>query len=504
MNMAHWLVRAAKLYSTRPAIAHGTALRCDYATFAVRAARVAARLSEAGLIQGDRIGLFMVNRPDYLEVMWGVWWGGFCAVPINAKLHPKEAAWIVSHSGVKIVFADAKVAADLRAAMVTDAPAAVVIDALDYGLDVGPGAPLVERSETDPAWLFYTSGTTGRPKGVTLAARQLRWASHGYLANVRPVTPDEVMLHPAPLSHGGGLYHLPYVMQGALNVVPQSGGFDPAEIFALAAFWKKASFFAAPTMVRRLIDEARRTGLTPIGLSTITYGGGPMYLADILEGLEVVGPHFAQIYGQGESPMTITVLPSSFFEDREHPRYRDRLASVGFAQSMVEVAIRDSQGRDLPAGKSGEVCVRGDVVMEGYWNDPISTANAIRDGWLWTGDIGRMDEDGFVTLLDRSKDLVISGGTNIYPREVEEALLMHEAVAEVAIIGRADPEWGEVVVAYVVAARPVDAGDLDAHCIANIARFKRPKLYRFVDELPKNNYGKVLKTALREMESNRP
>jgi long-chain acyl-CoA synthetase len=353
----------------------------------------------------------------------------------------------------------------------------------------------------DPAWLFYTSGTTGQPKGVTLAARQLRWMVLGYLAGVQQVAPDDVMLHPAPLSHGGGLFHLTYVLQGGLNVVPASEGFDALECLQLAAHWRNASFFVAPTMVRRLVDLAKRQDRRPQGLATIVYGGGPMYLADIEEALQVIGPHFAQIYGQGECPMSITVLPSHLINDSTHPRYRERLASVGHAQSMVEVSVRDANGTQLPPGESGEICVRGDVVMSGYWNDPEATAAAIRDGWLATGDVGRLDDAGFLTLLDRSKDLVISGGTNIYPREVEEALLLHEQVSEVAVIGRPDVEWGEVVVSFVVARGPVDSAELDAHCLAHIARFKRPKHYRFVVELPKNHYGKVLKTALRELDS---
>jgi long-chain acyl-CoA synthetase len=226
-----------------------------------------------------------------------------------------------------------------------------------------------------------------------------------------------------------------------------------------------------------------------------------MYLADIDEALQVIGPHFAQIYGQGECPMTITVLPRSVINDATQAHYRDRLASVGFAQSMVEVAVCDKAGQAVCVGEIGEICVKGDVVMLGYWNDTVATNSAIKDGWLATGDVGRLDADGFLTLLDRSKDLVISGGTNIYPREVEEALLTHAQVAEVAVIGRPDAEWGEVLVAYVVRAQAVTAAELDAHCLAQIARFKRPKHYRFVADLPKNNYGKVLKTELRELDA---
>jgi long-chain acyl-CoA synthetase len=309
------------------------------------------------------------------------------------------------------------------------------------------------------------------------------------------------MLHPAPLSHGGGMYHLPYVLNAGLNVVPRSHGFDPHEALALAAHWQRASFFAAPTMVRRLVDAARTLLERPQGLATIVYGGGPMYLADIEEALQVIGPHFAQIYGQGECPMTISVLPKGDVLDTRHPRYRERLASVGHAQAMVEVKIGHGSGTSLPVGEVGEICVRSELVMAGYWRDPEATAKAIRDGWLQTGDVGRLDADGYMTLLDRSKDLVISGGTNIYPREVEEALLTHPQVAEVSVIGRPDPEWGEVVVAFVVCRQLLSVAELDAHCLEQVARFKRPKHYHFVQALPKNNYGKVLKTELRAQDA---
>jgi long-chain acyl-CoA synthetase len=336
---------------------------------------------------------------------------------------------------------------------------------------------------------------------VVLCARQLRGCALAYFGSVQSVERGDTMLHPAPLSHGGGMYHLPYVLNAGLNVVPRSDGFDPHEALALAAHWQRASFFAAPTMVRRLVDAARNLPERPQGLATIVYGGGPMYLADIEEALQVIGPHFAQIYGQGECPMTISVLPKSDVLATAHPRYRERLASVGHAQAMVELKIGDESGKSLPVGEVGEICVRSELVMAGYWRDPEATDKAIRDGWLQTGDVGRLDADGYLTLLDRSKDLVISGGTNIYPREVEEALLTHPQVAEVSVIGRPDPEWGEVVVAFVVCRQPLSVADLDAHCLDQVARFKRPKHYHLVNALPKNNYGKVLKTELRAIDA---
>jgi long-chain acyl-CoA synthetase len=223
-----------------------------------------------------------------------------------------------------------------------------------------------------------------------------------------------------------------------------------------------------------------------------------MYVADLRRALAVMGDRFVQIYGQGESPMTITVLSRHHLSDAAHPRHEQRIGSVGVAQSAVEVEVRGESGEALPPGEVGEVCVRGDVVMAGYWDDPAATAKSLRDGWLWTGDLGAFDADGFLTLKDRSRDLIISGGSNIYPREVEEVLLTHPAVAEAAVVGRPDREWGEAVVAFIVPrGAPPSTEELDRVCLAQIARFKRPKEYRFVASLPKNNYGKVLKTELR-------
>jgi long-chain acyl-CoA synthetase len=294
-------------------------------------------------------------------------------------------------------------------------------------------------------------------------------------------------------------------MVGAANIdsrpmVPASGGFDPAEIFDLSQSVGRLSMFAAPTIVKRLVDHAEATGCDCTGIKTIVYGGAPMYAADIERAIRVMGQRFVQIYGQGESPMVITALSRAQLADITHPRHAQRLASVGVAQTPVEVRVGDPKGNPLPLGEVGEVLVRGDTVMAGYWRDADATAAALRDGWLFTGDMGALDADGFLTLKDRSKDMIISGGSNIYPREVEEVLLLAPGVAEVSVVGAPDPEWGEVVVAFVVP-RPgfeLDSAQLDEVCLQHIARFKRPKQYRIVESLPKNNYGKVLKTVLRD------
>jgi long-chain acyl-CoA synthetase len=282
-------------------------------------------------------------------------------------------------------------------------------------------------------------------------------------------------------------------------VVPESGGFEPDEIFRLVGTGPRISMFAAPTMVKRLIDFGG--GADPTNLRTIVWGGAPMYVEDALKALDRFGPRLAQIYGQGESPMTITTLSRQDIADREHPRWLDRLGSAGRPYACLDVMVADAQDRALPVGEAGEILCRGDVVMPGYWRNEEATAQTLRGGWLHTGDVGVFDAGGYLTLKDRSKDMIISGGSNIYPREVEEVLLRHARVREASVIGRPHPEWGEVVVAYVVGDAP--AGELDALCLAEIARFKRPKDYVFVDALPKNNYGKILKTDLRALDAKR-
>ncbi len=334
-----------------------------------------------------------------------------------------------------------------------------------------------------------------------LTQRNLLTMTLCYFSDVDGCAMDDAALYAAPMSHGAGMYNFPHVLAATRHVVPESGVFDAQEVFELAAHHRNASLFAAPTMVRRLVDHAAQNDADPSGIKTVVYGGGPMYAQDIKEALAVMGNRFVQIYGQGESPMTITALARRHLADTSHPRYEQRIASVGVAQSAVEVRVADAEGAGLPAGEVGEVIVRGDTVMSGYWRNPEATATTIRGGWLYTGDVGAFDADGFLTLHDRSKDVIISGGSNIYPREVEEELLRHPAVHEAAVVGRPSREWGEEVVAFIVA-RPgatVAAAELDALCSAGIARFKRPKAYRFVDALPKNNYGKILKKELRAL-----
>lgn len=503
MNLARLLDRAGRVAGRRVAVWRGVRPVATHAELAAQAASLAGGLrARLRLAPGERAALLMTNGPETLAALFACWQAGLVAVPVNAKLHPREVAFILENSGARLLVTTRDLAGAAQEAVSMLSPQPEVVEAGSPAWRALLGAapvPPHPSEVSDPAWIFYTSGTTGRPKGAVLSHRNLLAMTQGYFAEVDSIAPGDAVLHAAPMSHGSGLYTLPHVAAMAGQILPESGGFDPQEILRLLAHHRGVTIFAAPTMVGRLVRWPGTAEADLSGLKTIVYGGGPMYLADCQATLRVLGPRLVQIYGQGESPMTISVLPRHCHADMGHPRHLERLASVGFAQAGIDLRVAGPDGSPLPVGETGEVILRGPTVMEGYWRNPEATAASLRDGWLWTGDMGSLDEDGFLTLKDRSKDLIISGGSNIYPREVEEVLLLHPEVAEVSVVGRVHPDWGEEVVAFVVPAAggapPREA--LDALCLERIARFKRPKEYLVVSALPKNNYGKVLKTELR-------
>jgi long-chain acyl-CoA synthetase len=416
MNLAHLLLRSARTAGERPALFLGEQALYSYAALAQRAATLGRALRDhEGLRPGDRVGLFLPNHPAVLEILFGCWWAGLTVVPINPKLHPREAHFVLGHSGAARVFVSGEGTRAMQqqlaeaTAHVTEpmplrssaTPLALIdVDSADYatlmaGCDASgdptqaPRSLPVRRDGDDLAWLFYTSGTTGRPKGVMLTHRNLLTMTLCYSLDVDPVAPEDAALYAAPMSHGAGLYCLPHVAAAARHVVPVSRGFDVAEVLALAQHHGQVSMFAAPTMVRRLVDHAEAIGSRGAGLKTVVYGGGPMYVQDIQRAMQVLGPRFVQIYGQGESPMTITALSRHHLGDHTHPDHLARLGSVGVAQSAVEVRVTSDQADDLPVGEVGEVLVRGDTVMAGYWRDKAATTRAVRDGWLRTGDLGQ-------------------------------------------------------------------------------------------------------------------
>jgi long-chain acyl-CoA synthetase len=500
VNLAALLFDVARQQPRAPAVSDSTHA-WSYGELAERIAHLAGSLRARGLEPGDRVMLYMENCAEFLEMLFACWAAGFCAVPVNARLHTREVEYIAQDCGARLLVATpslAEMPAPLAQSVET-LSAIIPTHSAEYASLVTHGTPMhpVDSEPAGRAWLFYTSGTTGRPKGAVLTHRNLLFMSHCYYADIDAIDERDTNLHAAPLSHGAGLYALPHLLRGGHQVVLPH--FDIEAILEALRRHSQVSMFAAPTMLIRLVHAPAILAADLGNLRTICYGGGPMYVTDLEHALQLFGPRLYQLYGQGESPMTIAGLTRRMHADTAHPRWRERLGSCGVPRTGVGVKVVDDRDRELPPGETGEVVTKSDCVMEGYWGNRDATTTALRGGWLHTGDLGSFDEDGFLTLRDRSKDMIISGGSNIYPREIEEVLLRHPDVVEASVVGRPHPEWGEEVVAFVVARAGADMTSeaLDRLCLAHIARFKRPRDYRFLDALPKNNYGKVLKTELR-------
>ena len=357
-----------------------------------------------------------------------------------------------------------------------------------------------EAREDDTAIILYTSGTTGRPKGAVWTHRTVRVVIMNYLADVHNIQPGDVVAHAAPMSHGSGIVALPAVARAATNAILDTRSFDPNALFALIERMKVSHVaFLAPTQIIKMLEEYRPGAYDLSSLKAICYGGAPIYVEHLRNAIKAFGPVFAQIYGQGEAPITITGLNAA-----AHAQLVEagdpRIGSAGTVRTDVEARCVDDQDRPVPPGQAGEVVVRGDIVMQGYWNNPEATADTLRNGWLHTGDIGMFDENGYLFLLDRAKDMIISGGNNVYPREVEEVIVQHPSVATAVVFGIPHEYWGEAVHALVVlepGAR-ASAEELIEYCGKHLAGYKKPKNVEFVDSLPVSSVGKVMRREIRE------
>jgi long-chain acyl-CoA synthetase len=500
MNIAQLLLRSAVSFGDRPAVTVGASVYLDYRRLGRTVAALAGGLRHThGLKPGDAVLLAMSNNADYLTILFACWHAGLVAVPANAKLHAREIAYIAEDSGARLAFVSEDIAGDLGPLL--PALPAVRLGSREFAmLARGDCVELVDRAAADAAWIFYTSGTTGRPKGALLSHRNLMCMAASYLADVDFLAPDDSLLHLAATSHASGLFGLSHVAKASNNILPEAGGYDPGEMAAIIAAQPKLSFFAPTTLINKMVDDPA-IAAAPLGnIRTILTGAGPVYAEDIRRAIGFFGPKLWNGYGQGESPCTITAMPKDLLGVAWHAGDDRRLTSVGIERTGVTVRIAGPNGAFAAPGEVGEVLVRGDTVMSGYLNRPDATAEALAGGWLHTGDLGSFDDRGFLHLTDRIKDVIISGGMNIYAREVEEVLLSHPAVAEAAVIGAKDAKWGESVLALVVArpgAKMPDAAALDMLCLDRLARFKRPKRYLIVPDLPKNPAGKVLKAVLR-------
>jgi acyl-CoA synthetase (AMP-forming)/AMP-acid ligase II len=508
MNACVFLSKMARQRSDAAAIIHGDET-ITYRDFHDRALAVGGNLLELGFERGDRVAFALHNSPRILETIYGCFAAGLVVVPINARLHAREMGYIVSNSAARVLIHSPEFAAsiaehveafgELRMRVCTGAADGTT--PYDELLDPANrlAAPL-EVAPEEPSWLFYTSGTTGRPKGATWTHRTISVVVMNYLADVHNIQPAEMVLHCAPMSHGSGIVALPAVARGATQAIFESRSFEPRLLFAEIERLKVSHIaFLAPTQIIKLLEEHNPGEFDLSSLKAICYGGAPIYVEQLKQAVRTFGPVFAQIYGQGEAPITITGLDA-----RRHAELMaaedERIGSAGTIRTDVEARVVDLEDRELPPGEPGEIVARGDIVMAGYWNDPEATAEALRGGWLHTGDIGVFDERGYLFLLDRAKDMIITGGNNVYPREVEEVIVEHPGVANAVVLGVPHEYWGEAVHAVVVlepGAR-LSADDLIAHCGGSLAGYKKPKSVEFVDELPVSGYGKVLRRELRE------
>jgi long-chain acyl-CoA synthetase len=508
MNVGYFLSNAAERHPDRPALIWGDQVT-NYHQANARANALAAALHELGLAQGDRVGVFMWNRPELLESFFATWKAGGCVVPLNARFVADEAVYHLQDPRASVVVFDEEfreMMAEVRDHLPDVKHFICVGEPLPGQLayeelvehHLGTPAPSVQVKDDDLGWLFYTSGTTGKPKGAMLTHGNLTFMAVAWVADLMHLEPEDVALHAATLTHGAGFHALALTMKASAQVILKPARFDADNFCATVARHRVTNTWLVPTQIKILLNHADLEKWDLSSLKWVVYGGSPMYVEDLKQAQQRIGRVFVQLFGQGETPMTGTYL-----RREEHviagPESK-RLASCGHARSGIEVRILDEQDHEASRGVAGELCVRGPSVMKGYWERPEATSETLRHGWLHTGDVAYMDEQGYVYILDRTKDLIITGGSNVYPREVEEVLLQHPAISEVCVIGVPDELWVEAVKAVVVLkpGMTASAGDIIAFAGERMAGYKKPKSVDFVGELPKNPVGKVLKRELRD------
>ncbi|ROZ66757.1 AMP-binding protein [Ramlibacter sp. WS9] len=496
MYLTQGLHRSLQRHSGKQALVHlsGHARRQQtFAELASTVARQAAALAAHGVQAGDRVALLAPNTDHFVEALLACWWLGAVACPLNIRWSVVELADAFADSGAALLLAD-----ESLAHMVPKIEAPVV--ALETFAAQAREHAEVEDTRTGGdslAALLYTGGTTGRAKGVMLSHANL-WASCLARGAELPNSPDSVALLVAPLFHVAGLSRLigQLVVGGTCMTLAR---FQPDRVLDAIEHDGVSDIVVVPTMLQSLLDAPEFRSERVRGLTRVAFGAAPMP-PDLLEQALVALPQaeFFQAYGMTETAGAVCMNPPA--NHRAGARASGLVNSVGRAGLGAEIRITDEEGRELPRGGVGEIALRGPMVMQGYWRQPDTTRAAFRDGWLRTGDAGRMDESGHLFIVDRIKDMIISGGENVYSGEVETVLRGHPAVAQAAVVGVPDPRWGEAVHAVVVLRPGVPAaGDaLTDWCRTRLAGYKCPRAFSFVPELPMSGAGKVLKSVLRQ------
>lgn len=508
MYLTQGLHRAVQQKPDRVAVRFGGRSR-TFRELAERVARLAGALQKLGMDEGDRVAMLALNSDRYLEYQVAVPWGGGVLNPCNIRWSPAEILYALNDSGSTILLVDdtfcpvaeaiRKDAATLRELVYCgDGPTPAGMLNYEVLLDSAQPVPDAARRGEDLAGIFYTGGTTGFPKGVMLSHTNI--CSSGLALHAEGVADEDgSYLHAAPMFHLADIgISQPHWIQGNTHVVIPA--FAPEAVLDTIERDRITSVLLVPTMIQMLVDHPAMKKPRDLGsLKTIVYGASPISEAVLERAMTALpGVEFFQAYGMTELSPVATVNPA--WAHKPENRKRGKLRAAGRASFCCEVRIVDGDDREVPRGTVGEVIARGPNVMQGYWNKPEQTAAAVRDGWMHTGDGGYMDEDGFVFIVDRLKDMIISGGENIYSAEVENALSQHPAVAASAVIGIPSEEWGEAVHAVVIAKPGASASpdELIAHCKSLIAGYKCPRSVEFREALPLSGAGKVLKTELRK------
>ena len=501
MNLAHMLRQAARRHPQAIALVRGDRV-LTWGALDARVDAFAHVLSEHGIAKGDRVLVQSRNSPQLIETMFACFRRGAVWVPTNFRQTPDEVAWLARSSGARLMICEAHFPDHAAACAI---PATITIGAAgerDYDALVAArlGRPFSDADveHDDPCWFFYTSGTTGRPKAAVLTHGQMAFVVTNHLCDLLPGTTErDASLVVAPLTHGAGVHFLTQVARAAKTVMPDGDRFDAEAAWRLVERWRITNMFTVPTILKLLVEHPAVAACDHASLRHVVYAGAPMYRADQKRALAALGPVLVQYFGLGEVTGAITVLRAGDHRAEDGPMVK--LATCGRERTGMQVSIQDDAGRALPAGETGEICVCGPAVFAGYHDNDEANEQAFRAGWFRTGDLGHLDPEGDLFITGRASDMYISGGSNVYPLEIEEKILTHDAIGEVAVVGMPDPVWGEIGVAVCVR-RPgadIDEGELVGWLKDRIASYKMPRKVLFWDALPKSGYGKIAKAAVR-------
>lgn len=512
MNVRYLIRRAVKGYPDKLALVYKDTRR-TFSDLNRRVNCLSNGLLKLGVKKGDRVGMLVKNCSEFIEIDFALSKTGIVRVPLNVRLTGTDHEYMLDDSGANtLIFGEGftEVVKAIKPNLKTvkqwicvseglsKEPAFQAVDYEDLIKNNPSEEPIGEVGEEDLHTLFYTSGTTGKPKGAMLTQKSWANVAINLVLDYGPMTEDDVILNTQPLSHGAGFFVLPYFIRGGTNVlIPE---FKPSVVFETIEQEKVTVLKLVPSMLYQLMGAPEKIRYDLSSLHSIIYGGSPIAVPRLIEAVKYFGKKLVQLYGQGEVPMCISTLSRRDHIIEGPKEVVKRLSSAGKPCLNVEVRVVNEEGKDLGPEEVGEVIVRGYHMMKGYWNLPEATSEVIRDGWVYTGDLGYFDSKGYLFLVDRRRDVIISGAFNIYPKEIEDVIVTHPKVKEVAVIGVPDEMWGEAVKAVVVPKEGVQIEEQEIidYCRDHMASFKKPKSIDFVKELPRNPYGKVQKTALRD------